>query len=146
MKNTLRKSRSSSAKPFRTAKKAVDAPFDPDLLRRAEAIAGDYRLILEHSPELGYIGTAVEMPTVFADGRTPDECVKATRQALAVAVATMLERGQRPPASRGKRTMQVNVRLTPDEKLALEEAASQLGYQGISDFLRAAGLDRTHAA
>jgi uncharacterized protein (DUF1778 family) len=42
--------------------------------------------------------------------------------------------------------MQVNVRLTPDEKLALEEAASQLGYQGISDFLRAAGLDRTHAA
>ena len=34
----------------------------------------------------------------------------------------------------------------PDEKLALEEAATRHGFQGVSDFVRAAALDRTSAA
>ncbi len=136
---TSKKSNGSSVRS-----KRVDGPFDPGVLRRARAIVGDYRIILEPDEKLGYIGSSIELPTVFADGKSPDACVKATREALAVAVATMLETGKRPPVSRSQRTQQVNVRLTPDERLALEEAAGGLGFKGVSDFVRAAALDRTH--
>ena len=121
-------------------------PFDPTVLRRAKKTVADYRIILEKSDELGYIGTAIEMPTVFADGATPDKCVQATRQALAVAAATMIESGLRPPSSRGTRSMQVNVRLAPEEKFRLQEVATRLGFRGISDFIRAVALDRCSQA
>ena len=69
----------------------------------------------------------------------------ATREALAVAVATLLEAGDvpPPPASEGKRTEQVNVRLTPEEKLLLEEAARSRGFRGLGDFVRSSALART---
>ena len=53
--------------------------------------------------------------------------------------AAMLERGEAPPppASQGGRTAQVNVRLTAEEKLALEAAASREGFTGVSEFVRA---------
>jgi uncharacterized protein (DUF1778 family) len=61
-----------------------------------------------------------------------------------IAVATMIERGQRPPhpASAKKRSEQVNVRLTSEEKILLSNAASNLGFKGISDFLRNIALNR----
>jgi uncharacterized protein (DUF1778 family) len=54
----------------------------------------------------------------------------------------MLEQGQSPPppASEEMRVEQVNVRLTAEEKLALETAAQSKGYKGLSDFVRAAAL------
>lgn len=121
-------------------------PFTASILRRAGEIADKYRVILEPNDELGFIGSAIEMPTVFADGATPDRCVKATRQALTIAVATMLEAGKRPPVAKGRRAFQINVRLTAEEKLALEEAAANLGFRGISEFVRAAALNRLGAA
>ncbi len=36
--------------------------------------------------------------------------------------------------------MQLNLRVTADEKLALEVAAKQKGYTGVSYFVRAAAL------
>jgi uncharacterized protein (DUF1778 family) len=52
----------------------------------------------------------------------------------------MLERGQAPPAAAGRRTEQVNIRLTPEEKLTLEEESERKGFRGLSDFVRAAAL------
>jgi len=114
------------------------------LLRKAEKIVSDYRIILEKNERLGFIGSSMEMPTVFADAKTPEQCYKATQEALMVAVATMIECGQRPPqpASAKKRNEQVNVRLTSEEKILLSNAASSLGFKGISDFLRNIALNR----
>ncbi len=86
----------------------------------------------------------MEFPYAMDDGRTPDECVRKTRGALVAAVATMLEKGEMPPppASENKRTEQINVRLTAEEKLLLEEKARARGFRGVSDFVRAASLDR----
>lgn len=111
---------------------------------KAKKIAADYRIILERNDRLGFIGSAVELPTVFADAKTPEDCYKATEDALAIAVATMIENGQRPPqpASAGQRTEQVNVRLTAEEKLLFSNAAMNLGFKGISDFIRNSALDR----
>lgn len=76
------------------------------------------------------------------DGKTPDECVKRTQEAMAVAVAVLLERGQTPPlpVSEARRSEQINVRLTQEEKLLMEHSARARGFRGISDYLRSLAL------
>src|SRR4051812_26952649 len=110
------KSRKSSGK--------IDRPFDPAILRRAREIADSYQIILQFEDGL-YYGRGLEMPTVMNHGKTPDACVRATKDILTTAVAYLLEKGETPPApaAENKRTEQVNVRLTAEEKLLLEEAA-----------------------
>lgn len=137
---TLKRSKSSSAK-----NRALDRPFDPKIIERARAIVSRYRIVLEPHEKLGYIGSAIEMPNGFADGKTPEQCVAATREALTFAVATMIEMGKRPPVDRGQRSMQVNIRLTAHEKLILEDAAARRGFRGISDFLRTAALEKSES-
>ncbi len=104
--------------------------------------------MLESDGEGGYLGSAIEFPTAVARGRTSEECVQSTRRALAAVVATMLEAGRRPPApaAQRKREVQINVRLTAEEKLVLEEAAQRCGFKGISDFVRMAAMERATAA
>lgn len=129
-----------SAKSKNSSNK-INRPFDPALLRRAREIVDGYQIIL-HAEDGLYFGRGLELPAAMSHGKTPDECVRATREILATAVAYMLESGQIPPApaSENKRTEQINIRLTPEEKLTLEEAARNKGYRGISDFVRSASL------
>jgi predicted RNase H-like HicB family nuclease len=126
----------------RSSSKKIDRPFDPAILRRAREIAEGYQIILNFEDGL-YYGRGLELPNAMNHGKTPDECVKATRDILTTVVAYMLECGQTPPssASENKRTEQINVRLTPEEKLLLEEAARSKGFRGISDFVRSASLE-----
>jgi len=123
--------------------KGLERPFKESVVRKAKKIVADYRIILERNERLGFIGSSVEIPTVFVDAKTPEKCYKATQEALMVAVATMIECDQRPPqpASVGKRTEQVNVRLTAEEKLLFANAAMNLGFKGISDFIRNTALN-----
>ncbi len=127
-------------------KKVTDPakPFRPALLQEAHEIARGYKLTIEKSDRLGYVGSSVELPTVFADGATPDKCYQATQEALSVAVAAMLEAGQTPPPSAAfmKRTTQVNVRLTHEEKAIIAAAAAKAGFKGLADFIRTTVLDR----
>jgi predicted RNase H-like HicB family nuclease len=122
----------------------LDRSFSPSFLRKAKKLVANYRITLERSENLGFIGSAVELPTVFADAKTPEKCYKATQDALMVAVATMIECGQVPPqpVSARKRTEQVNVRLTAEEKILLNNAAASFGFKGISDFIRNMALNR----
>jgi predicted RNase H-like HicB family nuclease len=124
--------------------KRLKKPFKESIVSKAKKLVADYRIILERHDRLGFIGCSVELPTVYADAKTPEQCYKATEEALMVAVATMIESGQRPPqpASAGRRTEQVNVRLTAEEKLLFSNAAMNLGFKGISDFIRNSALDR----
>ena len=130
----------------RTKTKIIDLrkALKSSVLRKAKKIVADYRIILERNERLGFIGSSVELPTVFVDAKTPEKCYRATQEALMVAVATMIECGQRPPqpASSKKRTVQVNVRLTSEEKILLANAATNLGFKGISDFIRNTALSR----
>ena len=119
-------------------------PFRRAVLQEAREIARGYKLTIEKSERLGYIGSSVEIPTVFADGNTPEKCYETTQEALSVAVATMLEVGQTPPqpAAFMKRTTQVNVRLTHEEKAMIASAAAKAGFKGLADFIRTTVLDR----
>ncbi len=127
----------------KSSSKALERPFDATVLKRARAIAEQYQIILQFE-DGEYYGRGLEMPYVMNDGKTPDACVRATRESLTIAIATLLEAGDVPPApaSEGKRTEQVNVRLTPEEKLLLEEAARSRGFRGLGDFVRTTALAR----
>jgi predicted RNase H-like HicB family nuclease len=120
----------------------MDRPFATDVLQQATAIVADYQIILT-SEEGQWYGRGLELPHVYGDGSTPEKCIADARQALTAAVAYLLEQGQSPPlpAKQGKRTTQVNVRLTADEKAILEGTARRKGFEGLSDFLRAAALE-----
>ncbi len=116
-------------------------PFAPKVLERARAIASAYQIIIR--PEDGeYYGRGLELPGAMSDGKTPDDCVASTRQAMVAMVAFMLERGETPPspAAQGRRKVQVNVRMTAEEKLVIEAAAKQKGFGGISDYIRSTAL------
>ena len=142
-----KKSNNSSKPKTKRRNSRVDRPFAPAILKQARQIAGRYRIILEPSEELGFIGRAWELPTGFAHGATPDECVEATRKGVTAAVATMLEAGRRPPApaSRARRQAQINIRVSAEEKMILEETARRNGFRGVSDYIRATALGRAGA-
>jgi len=124
-----------------TERADLRAPFEPRVLEAAKRLAQAYDLILRYEDREWY-GHALEYPEAMGDGKTVDACVRATRQALTVAVAAMLEAGQSPPppAREGHRSAQVNVRLTPEEKAVLESRAKAKGFRGLSDFIRTAVL------
>ena len=138
-------SEKSKKRSVTTSKLAIDRPFAPAIIARATEVASKYTIMLQPDSDLGYIGRGVEFPYAMDEGRTPDECVRKTRSALVAAVATMLENGELPPppASENKRTEQINIRLTAEEKLLLEEKARTKGFRGVSDFVRAASLSAT---
>ncbi len=79
---------------------------------------------------------------MFGEGRTAQACVNDTRKALVASVATMLEADQLPPlpASEGKRTEQVNIKLTCEEESRLTTLAQSQGSKGLSDYMRAKAL------
>jgi predicted RNase H-like HicB family nuclease len=113
------------------------------LLARANAISAGYQVVM-WAEDGHYYGRGVELPTSFGDGPTPDACMKDTREALSGTVAYMLERGEAPPpaASEERRTEQINLRVSAEEKLRLETLARQHGFKGVADYLRASGLAR----
>ena len=118
-------------------------PFDADTLDAARKLAERYQIILVQE-EGTWFGRGLELPNVFGDGQTPDQCIAETRRAMVAAVATMLEIGQRPPVpTSDKRTEQVNVRLTVEEKLAIERTAKANGFRGVGDFMRTRALGST---
>jgi predicted RNase H-like HicB family nuclease len=118
-------------------------PFDRRVLARARDIAAGYQVVM-WAEDGHFYGRGVELPTTFGDGPSPDACMKDTREALSVTVAYMLEQGEAPPpaASEEKRTEQINLRVSAEEKLRLETLARQYGFKGVADYLRARGLAR----
>ncbi len=121
--------------------KAPNKAFDKGILSTARSIADQYKIIVEFE-DGNWFGHGLELPTAFGDGRTVQAAVADTHEALVTAVAFMLEKGQPPPvaAREGSRSMQVNVRLTPEEKAMLESKAKAKGFRGLSDFIRTSVL------
>ncbi len=129
-----------------TEKTGQSLLLDSDIMRKARKLVSQYRVTIESHERLGFIGSSVEMPSVFVDAKTHAECYEAIQEALTVTVAMMLKNGQKPPqpASAAKRTTQVNVRLSLDEKQSIALAAKKYGFQGVADFIRNAALKHAY--
>lgn len=109
-----------------------------DVLRRAEKAVAGYKVIIESNQKFGFAGSVVEFPTILGRGKTREECLQDTQEALKVAAATMLHFGGSPPkpAPAQARTEQVNIRVTSTEKVLMSKAAKSLGFRGVGDFVR----------
>lgn len=138
----------SSTNGRRATAKRPSRPIDTKVMQEATAIARQYQFVCAAEPSVGYLGRTIEMPLVMADGKTVEACMSQTLEATALAIASMLEHGERPPApaSEGKRDVQLNIRLTAEERLALDAAARRDGYRSISDYVRAAAISRLRAS
>jgi len=114
--------------------------FDAKILSKAKRVVDEYRFALWRE-DGGYVGQCGEMDTL-GTGDSVERSIAQARAMAGTGVAFMLESGKRPPLpSRNQaRRVQVNTRLSPDEKRAIEEAASNGGFRGISDYLRIRGL------
>lgn len=123
-------------------KKATSKKTESKHLEAATELAARYRLVVTAHPKGGFVGSSVEMPLVLGHGKTEAECLRDTREALVASVAHLLETGERPPAPahEGKREVQINIRLTSDERVRIEEQARQAGFRSISDYVRRAAL------
>lgn len=88
------------------------------------------------------MGSSVEMPLVIAHGVTEAACLRATREAHEIAVAELISSGQHPPAPADgrKREVQINIRLTADERVRIQEQARQAGFRSLADYVRRAAL------
>ena len=151
MKRSNTSSRSSKAKaPGSGEAEPVDLKktLDEKVLARAREIVGQYSILLRPNAEHGFSASCLEFPTVFVHGKTAAQCEKKLREAVSIGVAVMLAAGQTPPlpATEERRTQQVNIRLTSEEKLLLEETAKRQGYRGLSDYMRSAAMNRARRA
>jgi len=129
--------------PGRQKNVVNDAPFDKKVLAKAGRVVDEYRFAFWRE-DGRYVGQCVEMDTLGA-GDTVEQCIAEARDLAVTGVAHLLESGKRPPlpAKGQARNLQVNIRLSADEKRALEEAASKGGFRGLSDYLRIRGLSGT---
>jgi len=122
-------------------RKNISAPFAAPVLAAAQKIVDSYNLVLGQEDGEWY-EHALEYPEAMGHGASLSECVARTRRALLAGVATMLEAGDKPPRAtrEGRRSVQVNVRLTAEEKTVLESRSRAAGFNGLSDFIRATAL------
>jgi predicted RNase H-like HicB family nuclease len=130
-----------SAKLKNSKGEALDRPFATNILAKAKEIVANYEIVIAFEDGV-WFGHGLELPGARGDGKTPQAAVADTREAMTGVVAYMLEQGQRPPepAREGKRSVQINVRVTPEEKAVLESRSRAKGFRGLSDFIRTSVL------
>lgn len=117
-----------------------DRPFTPAVLDKARKAVDDYRFAFWRE-DGRFVAQCVELDTLGV-GATSHAALAEARDLAITAAATLVESHKRLPlpASSQQRTVQVNIRLSPAEKHAIEDAAKSGGFRGISDFLRIRGL------
>src|SRR5206468_9751523 len=76
--------RSRKTNTLKTARD-LEREFDAALMHRARKTASDYTIVVQPHDLLGFMGSSVEIPTVFTHGKTEAECLRTTREALGIA-------------------------------------------------------------
>ena len=87
---------------------------------------------MERDGDHGYIAKSLEMPTVFAKGKTVSDCFTSIMDALKAAVAMRLQAGKLPPRT-GELLLNehLNFRATSEERLLIEAAAKRSGSEAF---------------
>lgn len=128
-----------SAKP----KGSVKIDNTPSAKHDAQAakLADRYRITLWQD-EGEWWGRCVELPNCLGNGKTPEAAFAATKQAVIASLASDLADGIPVPlpAREGVRSEQVNIRLSADEREAIEANAIAAGFKGLADYIRAVAL------
>ena len=81
---------------MRGHKKHPQREFSPEIIVRATEIVSRYRTQIWFE-DGEYYGRGVELPNAMSDGKTTEQCIRNTKEAMITTVATMLEDGETPP-------------------------------------------------
>jgi predicted RNase H-like HicB family nuclease len=113
----------------------------PAHLARAAELAERYKVTV-WIEEGEWYGKCVELPHCMGDGASADAAIASTRQAIRAGLAADLADGLPVPlpARDGVRSQQVNIRLSADERAAIEANAARMGFKGMADYIRARAL------
>ena len=125
----------------------VDSEVGDLVGRDAFERASKFGIVITRSAGGKFIGTVREFPNVLVQESDAARCHEAMTTVLALAIADMLK-GGRPVPSPGdvRRNVQVNVRLTDEEKRQIEAAGHIRGFSGVSDFMRTAAVQFARGA
>lgn len=120
-------------------------PFAKATLSRARDLAAQYTVRFSPCPEGGLEGTSIELPYAMGQGNTITECYAELLEGMVVILATMIENGDAlpTPVNSGRRNVQLNIRLTADERTRLEQAAKREGFSTVAEFVRTMALSRS---
>lgn len=130
------------SKSGKRSRKHIARPFAPGIESAAKALAEKYQYIIGRDDDAGgYFGRCLELPGAMGDGADVSDCMDLTKSTATTLIAYMLENGQRPPtpASEAVRNVQLNIRISVEEKVRFEEAARQEGVD-LSEFIRSAAV------
>jgi len=107
-----------------------------------------YRIVIEPSGDGDFIGYSLELPGILGHGTSPHACAESTVKTQTFEVATLLEQGMAPPTpvAPKRRDVQLNLRITAEEKLAFESAANEHGFRNMSEFVRTAAKNAAMTA
>lgn len=109
----------------------------PELVQRARDIVQNYSMFISPHSKKGFRGRSVEFPEILVHAPDRASCLKKLEQVLTQVVLTVLKDGGTVPRpSDGRMTEQLNFKLTFDQKLLVENLASQRGFSGLSEFIR----------
>lgn len=121
--------------------KRLSRPLSREAMAEAERLADAYSILIERHDDGLFYGRGIEYPYLMGHGKTPAAAYKMARAGMVGAIASDIAAGDPPPPpATEKRTLQVNVRVSPLEKLRMEEIARRKGFRGVGDFLRNAAL------
>jgi len=117
-----------------------DRPFSAAVLTKARKAVEDYRFSFWRQ-DGRFVAQCVELDTLGVGTTSAAALTEAKKLAITAAAVLIESRKRLPlPATAQARTVQINIRLSPAEKRAVEDAARSGGFRGISDFLRIRGL------
>ena len=113
---------------------------------QAAKLAEQYRITLWRE-DGEWWGRCVELPHCLGDGKTSQAAIEATKQGIVAGLSADLADGIPAPlpAREGVRSEQVNVRLSADERQAIEANAMRAGFKGLADYIRAVAMGFPHA-
>jgi hypothetical protein len=124
--------------------KVIDTLLRSDFYEHAQKVASQYQLKLIPTENGRFVGSSVELPFVLSEG-CENEIIATTRGAIVSALVILLRKGRElPPPANSRRNVQVNVRLSSEERELLDTAARTRGYRGISDYLRSIAIENTN--
>jgi len=111
--------------------------YSDAIFQKAVELARSYHIVVRESATGGFIANCAELPVSIHRDQAED-ALKAARHAAEVGIATILEDGEEPPApiEFHRRTEQVNVRMSVEDKRLIQKACEAKGISSLSEFFR----------
>ena len=78
----------------------ISKPIAKEFVEEARILSKDYHVTVDDYGDFGFVGKCEEIPTVHAEGKTEDECIRNAYNAITAVLSFLLECGEKIPEVR----------------------------------------------